>query len=191
MEFGASSNIRPGKVKKSDKSRSVWNSSEEEVLIQSLKDGMKGGFKSENGFRAGHLVFLEEAMRKVFPNTDLRSNHHINSKIHVWKKTYGTLVTMLSRSGVGWNETEKTIDATDEAWDVFVKSDNNSCTMRYKSWPYFNEWCEIFGNDRATGERSVGFTAAVQAVLNMSTNPPLQIDPPKMDTIMENMLHGI
>ncbi|XP_073295954.1 uncharacterized protein [Primulina huaijiensis] len=63
--------------------------------------------------------------------------------------------------------------------------------MRYKSWPYFNDWCEILGNDRATGERYVGFTASVQAVLNMSTNPPLQMDPPQMDTIMENILHGI
>lgn len=86
MKFGASSNTVSGKLKKSDKSRRVWSNREEEVLIQALKDAMKGGFKSENDFRAGHLVFLEEAMKKVFPNTDLRGNPHINSKIHVWKR---------------------------------------------------------------------------------------------------------
>lgn len=48
------------------------------------------------------------------------------------------------------------------------KSDKSVPTMRYKSWPYFNDWGEIFGNDRATGDRSVSFTADVQEILNMN-----------------------
>lgn len=94
----------------------MWSQREEDVLIQSLKEAVTtGGWKSENGFRCGYLNFLEKLIIKAFPGTDLRGSPHINSKIHVWKKTHGTLVTMLSRSGIGWNETTKMIEATDEA----------------------------------------------------------------------------
>lgn len=57
---------------------------------------------------------------------------------------------MLSRSGIGWNETDKMIEASNEVWKDYVKSDSNARFMRNKSWPYFNDWCEIFENDRAT-----------------------------------------
>ncbi|XP_073152797.1 uncharacterized protein [Henckelia pumila] len=167
MEFGASSNTVGDKGKKSDKGRRVWTSGEEEVLIQSLKEAITGGWKSENGFRCGYLNFLEKRLMTIFPGTDLRGCPHINSKIHVWKKTHGTLATLLSRSGIGWNETKKMIESTDEAWEGFVKTDPNVRTWRYKSWPYFADWCEIFGYDRANGQRLSSFTAAVQQVLNV------------------------
>ncbi|KZV21181.1 hypothetical protein F511_25951 [Dorcoceras hygrometricum] len=110
---------------------------------------------------------------------------HINSKIHVWKKTHGTLVTMLSRSGIGWNESTKTIEATDETWEAFVKTDRSMRAMRYKSWTYFPDWCESFGYDRATGQRSQTFTQAVQHVLKMSDEP---VD--EMDIGLEDMMRS-
>ncbi|XP_073152385.1 uncharacterized protein [Henckelia pumila] len=167
MEFGASSNTVGDKGKKSDKGRRVWSSREEEVLIQSLKEAITGGWKSENGFKCGYLNFLEKRLMSIFPGTDLRGCPHINSKIHVWKKTHGTLATMLSRSGIGWNETQKMIESSDEAWEDFVKTDPSVLTWRYKSWPYFADWCEIFGFDRANGQRLSSFVAAVQQVLHV------------------------
>lgn len=41
--------------------------------------------------------------------------------------------------------------------------------MRFKSWPYYEDWCEIFGKDRATGENSESFVDAVNNVLNGPT----------------------
>ncbi|GFP98739.1 hypothetical protein PHJA_002017800 [Phtheirospermum japonicum] len=38
--------------------------------------------------------------------------------------------------------------------------------MRYKSWPFFKDWCDIFGKDRATGENAQGLVDAVNEVLN-------------------------
>ncbi|KAK6119384.1 hypothetical protein DH2020_046872 [Rehmannia glutinosa] len=38
--------------------------------------------------------------------------------------------------------------------------------MRYKSWPYYKDWCEIFGKDRATGENAEGFADALHDVLS-------------------------
>ncbi|XP_073039123.1 uncharacterized protein [Primulina eburnea] len=155
-------------AKKCERNRRVWAPKEDEFLIQALKELVNAGWKSENGFRCGYLTVLEKSIAQAFPNTDLRGNPHINSKIQVWKRTHGSLLTMLSRSGIGWNETEKRIEATDESWDSFVKADSSVRTWRYKTWPYFPDWCEIFGNDRATGQHAESFAEALQGVLNMS-----------------------
>ncbi|KAG6531611.1 hypothetical protein ZIOFF_005426 [Zingiber officinale] len=166
MENGATSQNCAGKGKKTDKTRRGWSEREEEVLIQALKEAITEGWKSCNGFRAGYLGFLEHRMKAAFPETNLRGNPHINSKVHVWKKMYGNLVTILSKSGVGWNDTEKTIEASNETWDALIMVDNNARAMKHKRWTYYNDWCEIFGNDRATGENSEHFTSTVQDVLN-------------------------
>ncbi|XP_073015632.1 uncharacterized protein [Primulina eburnea] len=155
-------------AKKSERCRRVWTQKEDEYLLQALKELVNAGWKSENGFRCGYLTVLEKSIAQAFPNTDLRGNPHINSKIHVWKRTHASLLTMLSRSGIGWNETEKRIEATDETWDSFVKVDSSVRTWRYKTWPYFPDWCEIFGNDRATGQHAESFAEALQGVLNMT-----------------------
>ncbi|PIN22905.1 hypothetical protein CDL12_04378 [Handroanthus impetiginosus] len=73
---------------------------------------------------------------------------------------------MLSRSGIGWNESIKIIEVTDDAWESYVKTDLNAHLMRFKSWPYYNDWCEIFGKDKATGENAQDFVEAVNDILN-------------------------
>ncbi|KAL8462511.1 hypothetical protein ACS0TY_033516 [Phlomoides rotata] len=46
------------------------------------------------------------------------------------------------------------------------KVDPNARLMRSKSWPIYDDWCEIFGNSRATGEASVSH-------LRATTPPPV------------------
>ncbi|KAK4408047.1 protein HUA2-LIKE 2 [Sesamum angolense] len=50
------------------------------------------GTSNPRRFRVGYLNQLETLMFKQFPNADLRAEPHNNSKIHVWKKYYSTLV---------------------------------------------------------------------------------------------------
>ncbi|XP_075508092.1 uncharacterized protein LOC142544982 [Primulina tabacum] len=168
MDSGATAGSVVGKGIKADKTRRTWSAHEEEVLIEALKDVISKGWKSENGFKAGYLTLLENYMRAALPGTNLRGNPHINSKIHVWKKTHGILLTILSKSGVGWNDTDKTIEATDETWEAIIKADPSARPMRSKQWNHYHDWCEIFGNDRATGEQAETFAAAVHDVLNMN-----------------------
>ena len=40
--------------------------------------------------------------------------------------------------------------------------------LRYKTFPFYKDWCEIFGKDRATGENAVDF--------NSFENEPLDVD---------------
>lgn len=40
--------------------------------------------------------------------------------------------------------------------------------MRNKSWPFYDDWCDIFGKDRATCHNAEGFFDAVHDVLNQT-----------------------
>lgn len=106
---------------KSGKSRRTWTTPEELCLLNALKDIVQLGMKCDNGFRSGYLGALEKAMAHRFPGTDLKGDPHIQSKIHVWRKTYGTLNTLLSRSGIGWNDSTNTIDVgDDQVWQAYI-----------------------------------------------------------------------
>ncbi|KZV58540.1 hypothetical protein F511_12367 [Dorcoceras hygrometricum] len=195
MDSGETCGSVVGGTKKVDKTRRTWTAREEDVLITALKDVITKGWKSENGFKAGYLTLLESAMQVAIPGCTLRGNPHINSKVHVWKKTYSTLVTLLGRSGVGWNDTEHTVEASDETWDTIIKvttisfftitfsvamhntmlctqMDSTFRTMRHKHWTHYPDWCEIFGNDRATGEHSQSFENALKDVLKLNDDVP-------------------
>ncbi|KAK4382562.1 hypothetical protein Sango_2859200 [Sesamum angolense] len=140
---------------KADKgsTRRTWTQREKEVLVNALRTIVTTRWKCENGFRAGYLNQLEAIMCKQLPNTDIRAEPHINSKIHVWKKHYGTLMCMMGKSGFGWDDSRSmiTVDSQD-VWDEYCKIDASARVMRYKSWPYFPAWREIFGKDRAIGK---------------------------------------
>ncbi|KZV42608.1 hypothetical protein F511_19946 [Dorcoceras hygrometricum] len=175
MESGETCGSAVCRTKKVDKTRSTWTPREEDVLITSLKDVITKGWKSENGFKAGYVTLLDSAMHAALPGTDLRGNPHINSKVHVWKKTYGTLVTLLGKSGVGWNDTDNTVEETDETWDTIIKADPTFRSIRHKKWTYYPDWCEIFGNDRASGEHSQTFENALKDVLKIHDDDPNEI----------------
>ncbi|KAG8386295.1 hypothetical protein BUALT_Bualt03G0134200 [Buddleja alternifolia] len=155
-----------GPMKTCDQSRRSWTRPEEEVLLTALKEIVAAGWKSDNGFRTGYLHELEQAMIKTFPGTNLRAQPHINSKIHTWKKQYGSLFMMMDKSGVGWNETTGMLETTDEAWERVIRNDPSARLMRYKSWPFYREWCEVFGKDRATGEGAEDIAEAVGGLMN-------------------------
>ncbi|KAL8486572.1 hypothetical protein ACS0TY_023306 [Phlomoides rotata] len=144
-----------GKVK-ATRGRRSWTKVEEDALIRCLSDIVNDGWKAENGFRAGFQRELEKGIQKLLPGTDIVANPHINSKIHVWKKEYSALSDLLSRSGIGWNSTTSMIEVDDEeAWDASRRADPQIKGLRYKSWPYYSHWLEIFGKDMATGENAV------------------------------------
>lgn len=104
--------------------RRTWKEPEEHCLLHALKELVTEGWKCDNGFKNGYLNTLEQAMAKKFPGCDLKGEPHIHSKVHVWKKQYSTISTMLSRSGFGWNSSSCTIDVPDDTiWNDYVKVD--------------------------------------------------------------------
>ncbi|XP_042023846.1 uncharacterized protein LOC121771125 isoform X2 [Salvia splendens] len=124
------------KFRKGERSRRMWTPKEEDILAATLLELTATGWKSDNGFRAGYLSKIEDSLRAEFPNTDLKGNPHINSKMGAWKKSYGLLRSILSRTGVGWNHHgDYKFDCSDEQWDQIVQADTETKYMRNKSWP--------------------------------------------------------
>ncbi|KAL8554481.1 hypothetical protein ACS0TY_002609 [Phlomoides rotata] len=118
-----------------------WTQIEEDLLIQCLKYIMKMGWKAENGFKCGFQRELEKGMHKLLVGTDIAANPHINSKIHVWKKEYVTLYDMLSKSGIGWNDTTNTLDVQYEGvWNDIKRAYPKVSAIRYNVWPYYGAW---------------------------------------------------
>ncbi|KAG8382706.1 hypothetical protein BUALT_Bualt05G0105300 [Buddleja alternifolia] len=127
-------------------SRKGWTAAEEKTLANALKDLVVMGYKADNGFKSGYQNLLEQAMKQAFPGTTLRAEPHINSRIHIWRKNYGSLSTMQSKSGFGWNRTTNTITVEcEDVWTNYIK-------------------------DRATGENVEGFPDVVQQILNENSN---------------------
>ncbi|KAG6385636.1 hypothetical protein SASPL_154472 [Salvia splendens] len=143
---------RAGRRPKTDRTRRSWSTREEEALMLALKVLVVNKWKSDNDYRGGYLARIEEIIRRECPKSDIKATPHISSKLQQWKKNYSSLVNMLNRSGVGFNyKGDHKIDCDNDQWEQTVRLDNNARYMRYKSWPLFDEWKEIFGKDRATG----------------------------------------
>ncbi|KAL8506145.1 hypothetical protein ACS0TY_017130 [Phlomoides rotata] len=145
---------KQGASVKAVRGRWSWTKVEEDALIQCLIDVVNEGWKAENGFRAGFQRELEKRMRKKLSGTYILATPHINSKIHVWKKGYGALSDLLSKSGIGWNSTSSMIEVEDEAvWDgcrrcfTELQADPHVKGIRFKTWSYYPQWIEIFGKD--------------------------------------------
>ncbi|KAG8387961.1 hypothetical protein BUALT_Bualt02G0075600 [Buddleja alternifolia] len=161
------SNASSYQGKKMVSCRRMWTKPEEDVLVQSLKEIISTGWKADNCFRVGYLDILQDKIMRAFPRTDLRANPHISSKMHSWKKQYNSLYTIFGGTGVGWNPTSKMIDTVDDAaWETACKNEPNAHTMRHKSWPYYDSWCEVFGKDRANGTGAEDFHDALNGVLH-------------------------
>ncbi|GER37362.1 homeodomain-like/winged-helix DNA-binding family protein [Striga asiatica] len=146
--------------------RRSWTVEEERALIQGLKDLVARGWKADNGFRSGYTTILEQYMRQQFPTTTIRADPHISSKITVWKKNYILLAPLLAQtSGVGWSETGHMLEVDEPIWKDYVQVYPKAKALRNKSWPFYADWVEIFGKDRATGEGAEGFADALNEVL--------------------------
>ncbi|KAG8363521.1 hypothetical protein BUALT_Bualt19G0031100 [Buddleja alternifolia] len=84
-----------------------------------------------------------------------------------------SLKELLSRSGFGWNESTNMITVdSEEDWNNFVKTDSNARNMRYKTWPLYKDWVEIFGKEVATGEGTEGFPDVEEEILNNGNGNP-------------------
>ncbi|KAL8518905.1 hypothetical protein ACS0TY_010022 [Phlomoides rotata] len=138
-----------------------------------MKELVTKGWKTENGFKPGYLLKLESEMAKKIPGTDLRANPHITSRITMWKKAHGSLQTMLTgNSGIGFSPTTGLLDCHDDCWARIAKVDPNAANMRYKPWPLYEDWNEIFGTDRANGRAAEDVLDAANGMCN-ETDPDL------------------
>ncbi|KAL8481246.1 hypothetical protein ACS0TY_027681 [Phlomoides rotata] len=130
-----------GNKEKTTRGRRSWTKFEKDALIECLIEIVHDGWKADNGFRTG---FQRE-----------------------FEKEYSNLSDLLSKSGIGWNSTTSMVEVEDESvWDASRKVDPHVKGIRYKTWPYYGQWLEIFGKDRAMGENVVDPTDLFNEMLH-------------------------
>ncbi|KAL8546027.1 hypothetical protein ACS0TY_005947 [Phlomoides rotata] len=104
--------------------RRVWTFEEECELMCALNDLVVKGYKCDNGFKSGYLLLLENMLVIKFPGTGLKGEPHINSKFMSGRVIPGV-------------------------WDAQYKVDPFTKSLRNRAFPFYAQWGEIFGNDRA------------------------------------------
>ncbi|XP_012844393.1 PREDICTED: uncharacterized protein At2g29880-like isoform X2 [Erythranthe guttata] len=154
----------PG-MKKEKNSRRVWTREQEDALIIALKELINNGWRADNGFRAGYLQALESALAAKVRGSNLLASKHIVSKLIVWKRIYGQLQGMTNTSGFGWKQESNMIVVEDDVWKSYAKVHPDVENMRHKTFPFYEDWKEIFGRDRADGLNAQGFVDVLQELV--------------------------
>ena len=54
-----------------DRTRRTWSAREEEILVATMKELAAKGWRGDNGYRAGYLTRIKEAIQIKYPNTDI------------------------------------------------------------------------------------------------------------------------
>ncbi|KAK6780998.1 hypothetical protein RDI58_023182 [Solanum bulbocastanum] len=103
--------------------RRTWTPTEESTLINGLKELCVNGRRADNGtFRPGYLMELEHYLRERHPESGLKGEPHVNSKLKFWKRSYASLSLLKGRSGLGFQYSDGTIIIDDpKECDKFLK----------------------------------------------------------------------
>ncbi|KAH0747417.1 hypothetical protein KY285_009074 [Solanum tuberosum] len=119
--------------------RRTWTPTEESTLINGLKELCVNGWRADNGtFRPGYLMELEDYLHEHHPESGLKGEPHVNSKLKFWKRCYASLSLLKGRSGLGFQYSDGTIIIDDpKEWDKFLKDDPGASNMNTKKWPLF------------------------------------------------------
>lgn len=114
-------NGKNGQGKKA--SRRSWTRNEEEALLNILDDVVARGCRCDNGnFKAGTMVIIEKALKDACPESGLKANPHLESKLRKWKKQYGIVFDMVNNDGFEWNDVKQCVEAqSHEVWQCYVQ----------------------------------------------------------------------
>lgn len=100
-----------------------WTPEEDEVLIASLSELCRAGWKRENGnFKNGYIAALERKLRSRIPGCTIRASPHIESRLKLLKRQYDAITETQVASGMKWDSNEKILICKDSnAWDEWVQ----------------------------------------------------------------------
>ncbi|KAL7600923.1 hypothetical protein Lser_V15G23014 [Lactuca serriola] len=138
------------------RNKHTWTTEEDAKLIEALLElhvsGKYGG--ADKGFKPGYLKAVQQLLDIGLPNSGLKAEPHIKSRMKTWKNHFNIVHDMVygtNTSGFGWDTNKCCVTADAEVWDEYIKSHKGVACFRDKRFPQFDNLCKIFGKDRATG----------------------------------------
>jgi hypothetical protein len=110
--------VENGHMRGRGKHKRAWSPQEDQVLVESLHYlSTDPQWKADTGFKNGYLLRLEEMIRDKIPNSGLKANPHIESRIKLLKQKYNGIMDMLKMSGFKWDSTRNIIACEKSAYD--------------------------------------------------------------------------
>ncbi|KAJ9561781.1 hypothetical protein OSB04_006941 [Centaurea solstitialis] len=167
----ADSNVAKG----TGRSKHTWTTEEDTSLINALMELHASGkyAGADNGFKPGYLNGVQQLLDVSLPNSGLKVEPHLKSRMKTWKTHFSIVYDMVHTSGFGWDEEKNCVVAEDSVWDEYVKSHKGAANFRGKPFPFYDKLCTIFGKDRATGNKAIDLRDEDEVMEETQKSSPL------------------
>ncbi|CAL5427416.1 unnamed protein product [Camellia sinensis] len=129
----------------------LWPNRIELAFIQLMVEEVKQdpSLTKKNSFTTRHWTRIDDELYSQF-----RVRYTVNrlkQKYHRIRQAYNTFVKLKNHTGFGWDEQRKTVMASDDVWDHFVKAHPKAKVFRKKGLDHIDLLDVLFANSQATG----------------------------------------
>ena len=134
------------------RNKHTWTNEEDAKLIDALMELHASGkyAGADNGFKPGYLNGVQKLLEVSLPNSGLKAEPHIKSRMKTWNKHFNIVYDMVHTSGFGWDEEKNCVVAEDSVWEEYVKVYiyfyyfSNKLIDFLKNFAYSNFTCNCF-----------------------------------------------
>ncbi|KAL7175256.1 hypothetical protein ACSBR2_028961 [Camellia fascicularis] len=129
----------------------LWPNRIELAFIQLMVEEVKQdpSLTKKNSFTTRHWTRIDDELYSQF-----RVRYTVNrlkQKYHRIRQAYNTFVKLKNHTGFSWDEQRKTVMASDDVWDHYVKAHPRAKVFRKKGLDHIDLLDVLFANSQATG----------------------------------------
>ncbi|XP_056697241.1 uncharacterized protein [Spinacia oleracea] len=115
------------------------------------------GWKVDTGHKSGYLSFIDKEIAKKLPNSAIKADPHIKSKVKVMKKHLMYILEIQQNgSGFGWDDEHKMVTGSRDIFMGWAKSRDGASSLWMKPMIHYDKLVEIYANDLANGSKVKG-----------------------------------
>ncbi|XP_056164988.1 uncharacterized protein LOC130137522 [Syzygium oleosum] len=132
-----------------------WTESLTNLYVSLLVEEVKKGNRTSSTYNKAGWTNIRTEFNK---RSGLQYNQvQLKNKVNKLRKQYGSFKKLLSQSGFGWDNVNKTVVVDDPSiWECHVKDNSEWAKFKKDGFPQYPDLCIVFADTYATGEHAVG-----------------------------------